>query len=610
MYEKMITDMLRNIGGPGNITSVSHCFTRLRFVLKDPAKADKQALEQLTGVMKVVEASGQVQIVIGNEVAKVYKALLEKAPELKGADQAASADQKEPFSFKSVLNAIASIFTPTIPALAGAGVIKGILVLLTTYGLLASDTGTYQILNAAADSIFYFMPVILGYTSAKIFGCNIPISMAIGGSLIYPNLVSFMSGAESVTFLGIPVINTTYGATVIPIILATLVYSKLEKILDRIIPNMVKSVISPLISLIVMVPATMLVFGPFGNYTSQMIGVFFQKITAVSPLIAGAFFGGVYSILVMFGMHRALVPIGINEVSTFGSTALWAFTGPANFAQAGASFGSFLRLKDKEMKSVALSASITALFGITEPALYGVNLKYKRPMIAVVISGAVGGAIAGIGGARAYAVAIPSILTLPTFFGPGFAAFLIAIAAAFVLGAVITVILGLDEGGSAPKKSDVPAVEEESSNEIASPLNGQVVSLSEVKDETFATGVLGYGCGVIPSDGKLYAPVSGEISSLVDTHHAFGISAGDDMELLIHIGIDTVQLNGKYFKTHIKTGDRVSKGDLLIEFDREAIQKAGYDTTTMVVVVGSEEADLDIAAAGKIGRGDRLISIK
>ena len=608
MYKELIEGILKNIGGAQNVASATHCFTRLRLVLKDPNIVNKKGLESLDKVMKVVDANGQLQIVIGNEVADVYKELVAAEPKLKGEEGAAPTAEKEKFSFKTVLNTIASIFTPTIPALAGAGVIKGILVLLTTYSLLAKDSGTYQILNAASDSIFYFMPIILAYTSAKIFGCNIPISMAIGGSLIYPNLVSFMSGAEAVTFLGIPVVNTTYSATVIPIILAILVYSKLEKLLDRVIPNMIKSVISPLISLMVMVPATLIVFGPFGNYVSVLIGKFFQSITAVSPLLAGAFFGGVYSILVMFGVHRALVPIGINEVATFGSTTLWAFTGPSNFSQAGAAFGCFLRLKDKKMKAVALSATITALFGITEPALYGVNLKYKRPMIAVVISGAIGGAIAGVGGAKAYAVAIPSILTLPTFFGEGFVAFCIAITVAFVLGAVLTVILGLDEGTPEETLTELPA--DDKGDELSSPMNGEIVPLNQVKDETFATGVLGYGCGIEPAEGKLYAPAAGWVSSLVDSNHALGIETNTGRDILIHIGIDTVNLNGKFFKPHVKAGQAVKRGDLLIEFDRDEIRKAGYPTTTMVIVTESEEENIHMENSGSVKVGDKLFSVQ
>ncbi len=447
-YDQLIADIIQNVGGTDNITSATHCFTRLRLALKDSAKVDKDALEALPKVLKVVEANGQTQVVIGNEVSAVYDEMVMAYPTLAGGsvDEKIEEDEEQGPAWQKVLNTIASVFTPTIPALAGAGVIKGILVLCTTLGVLSNTTGTYQILNAAADAVFYFMPIILAYTSAKVFKCDPVISMTIGAALVYPNLVSFMASAEeAVTFLGIPVINTTYGSSVIPTILAVWAYSYLERFLNKVIPAVMKSVVVPMISLLVMVPLTLLVFGPFGNYTSVAVGNFFQTITSFSPLLAGAFFGGVYSILVMFGMHRALVPIGINEVSEFGSTTLWAFTGPSNFSQAGAALGTALRLKDKEMRSVALSASLTALFGITEPALYGVNLKYKRPMIAVVVAGAIGGAIAGVGGARAYAVAIPSILTLPTFFGEGFTAFCIAIAVAFFGAAIGAFILGPDE---------------------------------------------------------------------------------------------------------------------------------------------------------------------
>lgn len=596
MYKDLAADILRHVGGAENVQSVTHCFTRLRFTLKDAKKADKAALEKMTKVMKVVESQDQFQVVIGNEVGDVFKEISAMMP---GKEKGQEETKKEAVSFRGILNIIASIFTPTIPALAGSGVIKGLLVLLTTSGLLAADTGTYQILSAASDSIFYFMPLILGYTSAKVFQCSIPISMAIGGSLLYPSLTAFMAEQSAVTFLGIPVINTTYGSTVIPIILATFVYARLEKILDRIIPSVMKAVVAPLISLIIMVPATLLVFGPFGNYTSQLIGSFFQTITSVSPMLAGAFFGGTYSILVMFGMHRALVPIGINEVSAFGSTTLWAFTGPANFAQAGAAFGTFLKLKDKEMKSVSLSASITALFGITEPALYGVNLKYRKPMAAVVISGAAGGAIAGIGGAKAYAVAIPSILTLPTFFGEGFAAFVAAILAAFFLAVVMTCFMKIEEdedGG-------------ENMAAICSPLDGTVIPLGEVSDETFSAGILGQGCAVIPEKGVLYAPADGELVSLFPTNHALGMKLADGSELLIHIGIDTVKLDGKYFSACVSQGDKVKRGQKLIEFDCPSIRKEGYDVTTMLIVTGSTEEQVKVNTYGKVKHGEALMEI-
>ena len=449
-YQPLAKDILRLVGGQDNVIEATHCFTRLRFKLKDASKADKAALKALDKVTGIVEAGGQFQIVIGTQVGEVFSALepmLHGAPAAAsgGDEPAAQAEQKEKFSFKVAVNALASIFTPTIPALAGSGVLKGLLVLFTTFGMMDKAGSTYAILNAASDAVFYFMPIILGYSAAKKFKCDPVIAMAVGGSLIYPTLVTFMAEAESVTFLGLPVIVTTYSSTVIPIILATWVQSWLEKGLNKLFPAMVRSVLVPAVTLTVMVPATLMIFGPFGNYASDMVGNLFTTVTNFSPLLSGAFFGGLYSILVMFGMHRALVPIGVNEVATLGSTALWAFTGPANFSQAGAALGVFFRVKDKKMKSVAFSACITALCGITEPALYGVNLKYKRPMVAVVVSGAVGGAIAGIGGARAYAVAIPSLLTIPAFIGAGFAAFMIGVVVAFVLALVMTLVLGLQE---------------------------------------------------------------------------------------------------------------------------------------------------------------------
>lgn len=616
-YEEIAKDIVACIGGTENIESATHCFTRLRFKLKDSSKVDKQKLETVSKVMGIVEANGQFQVIIGNDVKNVYQPI---EGMLAGQSQNSEGGGKKKASFKEVLNAIASIFTPTIPALAGAGVIKGLLVLLTTYKLLENTTATYQILSAASDSIFYFMPVILGYTCAKVFQCNAAICMAIGGSLIYPSLVSFMAENTDLTFIGIPVISTTYASTVIPIILASFVYSKLEKLLEKFVPNMVKAVVSPMISLLIMVPATLILFGPFGNYASQFIGDVFQKLTQMSPLLAGAFFGGTYSILVMFGMHRALVPIGINEVSVMGSTTLWAFTGPSNFAQAGAAFGAFFRIKDKEMKPVALSSSITALFGITEPALYGVNLKYKKPMIAVVISGAVGGAIAGVGGAKAYAVAIPSILTLPTFFGEGFAAFVISIIVAFAAAAVLTLIIGVDEGDGQNPKTEEKEIQktqeikasaektEHTVGMVCAPVSGNVIAMEDISDEAFSSGALGKGCAIQPSEGKVYAPVSGKVESLFPTNHALGIAGSQGVEVLVHIGIDTVNLEGKYFTAHISQDDEVKEGDLLIEFDVEGIKKAGYKTDTIVLVTNADDYnDVTIIKEGTVSHGEDLV---
>ena len=602
-YEKLSKAILENVGGKENIAEITHCITRLRFKLKDNSKLNDAKIKTLDTVVGTANANGQYQIIIGPNVKQVYDDFMV----VSGVDNSVVAEATGSFSIMDAVNTFASIFTPLVPALAGSGIIKGLLLLLTTYGLMDKAGGAYNILTAASDSVFYFMPIILACTCAQKFKCNLAVSMSIAASLIYPNLVTFM-GAGAVDFFGIPVVNTTYTSTVIPAFIAILVYSYLEKFLNKVIPNMLKSVLVPTIGLAVMVPATLIVFGPFGNYASAFIGNVFTTVTGFSPLLAGAFFGGLYPILVMFGMHRALVPIGINEVATLGSTALWAFTGPSNFSQAGAAFGVALKEKDKNLRSVALSASVTALFGISEPALYGVNVKYRKPMIGVVIGGAIGGAIAGIGGARAYAVAIPSLLTLPAFMGAGFAAFMAGVVVAFVVAAGVTMVLGIEsetteETAKIEKKKLTKHV-------VAAPVQGQLKPITECTDSAFASKALGEGCVIIPTDNKVYAPCDGTIKSLFPTNHALGIETKDGLQVLVHIGIDTVELNGKHFVSYVKMDDVVKKGDLLIEFDREAISKANYSLETMVVILNTKDyLDVLIKDVDEISTGEDIITI-
>lgn len=587
-YEQLIKDILVNIGGKDNILDVTHCMTRLRFKLKDGSKFDKINLEKLSGVVGTAVANNQYQVIIGNQVADVYNEFLQVVG-IQSVD--GITENREPFSFKEVINTIAGLFTPLVPALAGSGIIKGILVLLTTYGFMSNTSGTYQILTAAADAVFYFMPLVLAYSCAKRFKTDVVVSMAIGASLVYPNLVTYMTENPKLDFLGIPIIVTTYASSVIPIILSIFVFSYLEKFLKRYIPKSLDMVVTPAISLAVMVPLTLMAFGPFGNYVSSLLGQFFVTITGISPLVAGAIFGGAYPIFVMFGVHRALVPIGINEVSTTGSTSLWAFTGPSNFAQAGAAFGTAFKLKDKEMKSVAFSSAVSALFGITEPALYGVNLKYKKPMISVVAAGAIGGAIAGIGGAKAYAVAIPSLLTLPAFIGNGFVAYLAAVSISFALGFVFTIILGIEDA-----KEDIEAVVSSGVTNttsniqkeiIYSPLDGNIKDLVNGVDNAFASKALGDGIIIEPTGNVVAAPFSGRVTALFPTKHAIGLTSDNGLELLIHVGVDTVQLDGKGFESYVQQGQQIETGQRLLAFDSKIIKEAGFTDETYVIVTNT-----------------------
>jgi PTS system beta-glucosides-specific IIC component len=587
-YELLVKEIVEAVGGKENILNVSHCITRLRFRLVDGKKFDSNKIKGLSGVLGTTVANNQYQVIIGNQVDEVYKEMADYLGISK--ENKAEKNSQNRFSIKEAINVVASLFTPLVPALAGSGIIKGLLVLFTNFGLIVSTSGGYQILSAAADSVFYFMPIILAYSCAKKFNANIIVSMAIGGSLIYPSLVTFMTEANSVDFFSIPVIVTTYASSVVPIVLAILAYSKLEQLLNKFIPKTLELVITPAISLAVMVPATLIIFGPFGNYVSNLLGQLFVNVTEFSPLLSGAIFGGAYPIFVMFGVHRALVPIGINEVATLGSTSLWAFTGPSNFAQSGAALGSAFKIKDKEMKSVALTAALSAAFGITEPALYGVNLKYKRPMISVVAAGAIGGAIAGIGGAKAYAVAIPSLLTIPAFIGAGFAAFLIGISVAFVAGFILTMILGIDEEKKENNQMEEIAGGGESSiikDKLLAPIEGKMYPIEQGSDQAFASKAMGDGVMIIPEKGVLKSPVNGRISALFPTNHAIGILSDSGSEILIHIGIDTVELKGKFFDAKVKQGDQVKMGQELILFDIDQIEKAGFKTETFIVITNT-----------------------
>lgn len=611
-YEQLVKDILVNVGGKENISDVTHCMTRLRFKLKSGAKFEKAKLEKLSGIVGTAIANNQYQVIIGNQVADVYTEFLQVAG-IQSADSEVT--EKEPLSLKEAINTVAGLFTPLVPALAGSGIIKGILVLLITYNLMDKTGGTYQILSAAADAVFYFMPLVLAYSCAKRFKTDVVVSMAIGASLVYPNLVTFMTENPKLDFLGIPVIVTTYASSVIPIILSIFIFSYLEKFLKRYIPKTLDMVVIPAISLAVMVPLTLMAFGPFGNYVSDLLGKFFISMTSISPLIAGAIFGGAYPIFVMFGVHRALVPIGINEVSTTGSTSLWAFTGPSNFAQAGAAFGTAFKLKDKEMRSVAVSSAVSALFGITEPALYGINLKYKKPMMAVVAAGAIGGAIAGIGGAKAYAVAIPSLLTLPAFIGNGFIAYFIAVTVSFILGVVFTMILGIDEPKNTEEIVEVTPKAKEKSHSIKqeiifSPLDGTIKELSSGVDSAFASKALGDGVIIEPASDTVVAPFSGIVTALFPSKHAIGLTSGSGLELLIHIGVDTVQLNGRGFDCFVAQGDKVEAGQKLITFDSQVIKDAGFVDETYIIVTNSAQY-LEVLPTNdkQIIIGDRLLTV-
>ncbi len=607
-YDELAKQIVASVGGAGNVNSLIHCATRLRFQIKDPAKVDKKRLSQTEKVITVVEAGGQLQVVIGNAVGDVYDAILATSS-IKAGDM--DRDDKKSGD-KNIINmfmsTVSGIFAPILGAMSGAGLLKGLLILFTTMGWMSTDMGTYRILFAAADGVFTFLPVFLAYTSAKRFKADPFVSVAIASALMYPNITAAFAAKESLTFLNIPVVLVSYTSSVIPIILSVYALSKLERGLRSILPDIVKNIFTPLLSLVIMVPSTFLVIGPVSDFAGKMLAGGYTALVSVNPIIAGFILGLVWPAAVMFGLHWGFIPIVINNISQYGRDTLFTITGPNNFAQAGAALGVLLKTKNKKVKDIAGPAALSAvLAGITEPAIYGVTLKYKKPFFIGAFFSGIAGAITAAVGAGAPTVLGTSLLTLTGYIGVGFAGFCAACAIAYFGSAICTYLFGFSddmllEETITETSADVVKQEEE----LAAPVNGTILSLSEVKDPVFAGGGLGKGSAILPDDGTFYAPCDGTVETAY--HHAVGMMTDQGAEVFIHVGLDTVKLEGKFFELFVKTGDRVKKGDLLIKADLNSIRQEGYDVTTMVLVTNSNDyADILTTEEKKAVAGNCMI---
>ena len=615
-YEKIAQQILQLVGNKQNIISVNHCFTRLRFQLKDNNKANREKLLQTEGVISVVESSGQYQVVLGNKVTKIYDALLPLIGEINSIKQ----EQPKVSIGIKILNNFAAIFTPIIPAIAASGMLKGILAIAFIIGKYYStdikNYNTYIILYAASDAVFYFMPIILGYTAAKVFKAHEFISMIIGATLCYPSVVSLMTSKSEVTFFAIELTKANYTSSVIPIIIAVFILSYIQRFLEKIIPEVLKIIMVPTFSLLIMIPATLFIFGPIGIYIGEFINWVYYFIMGVSPILLGAFIGGVWCILVIFGAHRAIVPIGLNDVARTGKQNLLAFAGAANFAQAGAAFGVFFKTKNKNLKTVAASATVTALFGITEPAIYGANLRLKRPMICAVICGAIAGGLMGWGGSYGNAFANQGVLTIPVYAEAGtkaFLCYLIGIGFAFFGSCIMTMIVGFNDipNEEAPKTMPTTSSTQLTSDTaILSPVAGEVIALDQVKDEAFASGAMGKGIAVYPKVGEIVAPEDCTVTALYPTLHAMGLKLDNGIELLIHIGIDTVNLQGQYFQSYVHAGQHITKGTKLVSFDIDKI-KQQFDLTTSIIVVNSDQyKNIEYCQQAQVSEKDDLLFIQ
>lgn len=612
-YDQLSKDIVKYIGGEDNVVSLFHCATRLRFKVKDEARVDKKRLEQLKGVITVINSGGQMQVVIGNDVADVYEAIFANTglkPENKEND---NKSQEKKNLLNTFMETISGIFAPVLGAMSGAGMLKALLILCTTCGLLTADMGTYRILYAAADGVFTFIPMFLAITAARKFKANEFVSLGIAAALVYPDMTAAFSAGEALTFLKIPVVLVSYTSSVIPIVISIYALSKLEKGLKKIVPSVCKTFLTPMLSLMIMVPATYLVIGPISDTAGKLLASGYTALVGFNPMIAGGILGLIWPAAVMFGLHWGFVPIVMNNIAEYGRDTLFVITGPNNMAQAGATLGVFLKTKNKEIKELAGPAALSAvLAGITEPAIYGVTLRFKRPFFIGAVFSGIAGAIVAVAGTGAPTLLGTSILTLPGYIGVGFAGFLIACAIAYFGSAIVTYLFGYSDdmlpNDNEEEQENKTEKIVEKDVEIKAPVNGKAIALSEVKDEVFAGGALGKGAAIIPEDGRICAPCDGVISLVYPTGHAIGIQSENGAELLIHIGMDTVTLEGKCFNIKVKQGQAVKAGEILIEADLEGIRSAGLDTTTPIVVTNVDDyVDITVENVGNIKAGDRLL---
>lgn len=607
--------VLEAVGGEQNVQSLVHCATRLRFRLKDTTIAKTQDLKEDPDIVQVIESGGQYQVVIGSNVGSVYSAIMEDS----NLENTSTEVVKETDGnlFNQLIDVISGIFTPFLGALAAAGVLKGFLSLFSVMGWMSAEQGAYQILNATADGVFVFLPILLAFTAAKRFKTNQYVAVAIAFALVYPAIGVIAGAGTGLDFFGIPVILSSggYTSSVIPIILAVWLLSKLDPIAKKIVPQFLEMILVPLIDLIVMVPLTFLVIGPIGTVIGNFVGDSFNMVYGFSPILAGLIMGGLYQVFVMFGMHWGLFPLLFLSIEQYGFTLLPPMLLPAVLSQGGASLAVALKTKNSKTKTLAFSGAITSMFGITEPTVYGVTLPLKKPFIAACISGGVGGAIMGAFGVKAFSAGLLSVLTIPTFISnidgidSNITMAIVSSIVSFVGGFILTLILGFQEE-SASQKTEEAQGTNKLKHVLKSPLQGKVLQLSEVEDKVFNTGSMGNGVAIDPSKGILVAPEDAEVAMIFPTGHAIGLKTNDGIELLIHIGMDTVNLNGVGFEALVKQGDFVKAGQELIKFDMDKIKEEGYTLITPVVVTNTRDyMDVVNIESDEVNENDDLLMV-
>ena len=607
-YAATAKAVLREIGGEKNISHLEHCSTRLRFSIVDESRVNKSALKAVSGVMGVVGSGSQCQVIIGNDVIEVYDELL-KLGSFSNSGETKQGGGKRDIG-ATVLDFLVGIFQPLVPAIAGAGILKALLTVLTTFGILTADDTIYKVFYYVADAALYYLPILVAVTTATKLNVNRLVAVATVGAMIYPNTAALLATEGGAAFFGLTLQNVGYTGQVFPAILTVAFMAVIERFFNKISPKAIRVFFVPLMCFAITFPVALLILGPLGYNIGALLTTVILALYNSLGWLAVALVAAILPFMISLGMHKALVPYAVASISDPGFDMLYLPASLAhNISEGGACLAVALKTKDENLRSTAISAGISGLFGITEPALYGVTLQHKKVMMSVCASSFIGGLFIGLTKVKGFAAVGPGIASMPMYIDPNngmnFVYAVIGFVISVALSFVFTLILFKDGDLAEAKAPEIPA----SGTALVSPLDGKLVDLSEVNDEAFAGGVLGDGMAVIPMKGELYAPADATIDTVFDSKHAISMACDNGAELLLHVGLDTVKLEGRYFEPTVKNGDRVKAGDLLIKFDIKAIQKEGFDVVTPIIITNSDEYELKKATKGAVKSGAAILAI-
>ena len=619
-YDKLAVDIIKAVGGKENIVKASRCATRLRLVLKETTNEAKENVSNLTGIITVVESGGQFQVVIGTHVGKVFDKV---ASEL-NLDSNTIEDEPKASILNRIIATMSAVFAPFIYILAAAGILQGCLILINMANPSFSSTGTYEVLSFMSWAPFTFLPIFIAITASKHFKCNAFIAVACCAALVSPTwaeIASRIANGESVRFLGISLAETTYTSSVLPPLFLVWILSYVERFVDKKLPEVIKSLFTPFICMIVMVPLTILVIGPLSDSLATGIANGYNYLYNLAPAVAAAVIGGLWQIVVIFGVHWGVTPMCLANYDLYGMDTFQAFQTMAVIAQAGAVFGVFVKARNKQTKNIALSAGVTGIFGITEPAIYGVNLRFKKPFICGCIAGAIGAVVGSFFNIAYYAYAgLPGLLTVVNSITPdnpkSIIGMLLGAAISFFGAIALVQIVGIGEKETNEEKQDKKIEEGQpilnmGVNAIKSPISGKVIELEKVNDPVFSSGAMGKGIAIEPMDNKVYAPFNGTIEFIAETKHAIGLLSEDGVEVLIHVGMDTVKMQGRGFNVKTSVNSKIKAGDLLLEFDRNAIEKEGYSLITPVVITNADNYEDNVLCINEeVKNGREIINLK